>query len=244
VKRSELMHKMAAGRPLLSDHVRHWGLGTEKRFPLDTPDCVKIAAHEFDSQLDNMTTAQRLECARGICKRAADLSLIVDKSLAHKYAHLQISPHFHGFMDMRKEATAHLADSELDKLIKVADIFASKSDLNDRVKGLDKVAEALETFDRDHDLVGHWGHWFPDPAYTIFGPTMDANENIETVVKVADFEVRRQDLDTADWDRVEGKVPAEVVEGLKMASDRLAVFASLPAPEKEIIYQSLFTGRE
>lgn len=241
MKKTELLQKIASRRVKLADHVQHWGLPKERLFPLDSHDLVKAAALAFDDQVDNMTAGQRLVCARNICDRAEELGVsCIESTLAYKYAGADLSPHFYSFINLRKEASAHLADDELNRLIEVANFFQTKADVNDRVQGLDKVAWALEDFDRRHGLSGAWDENLPDPAYTTYGLTADPNEHLEFVVKVADFEVRAQDLDEADWSRVEGKLDPEIVDGVRTADDKLAVFASLPAPEKEVMYQSLF----
>jgi hypothetical protein len=241
VKKSELLSKLA-GAEKIADHVSVWALPKEQLFPLDTPGLVKMAADSFSSQVVNMTPPQLLVAARSICSRAQDEGIEIESSLAYKYAGARLSDHFESFLEQRKIATAHLHDQELDKLLKVAQIFNTESDLKERVKGLDKVAAALETFDREHGLAGHWGQWVPDPSYSTYGLTLDPDEVIDVVVKVADRTVKRRDFDEADWSLIEGKVDETVVDGLKAADDKLAAFDSLPAPEKEVIYQSLFPG--
>ena len=54
--------------------------------------------------------------------------------------------------------------------------------------------------------------------------------------------VRKRDFDDVDWSLIEGKVDEVVVDGLKSADDKLAAFESLPTPEREVVYQSLFTA--
>ena len=238
-----LLKKLAESRPKLADQVEHWALPKEKLFPIDTPDLVKTAARAFDNECQHMSPSQRLVAARGICARADELDVLgIESSLAYKYASSGLSPHFHDFVELRREATAHTVDEELDQLVKVAHVFSVKADINDRIKGLDKIASALEDFDRRHDLDGQWGLWFPDPGYSTYGLTLDPGQEVQFVVKVADYNVTQHDFDTVDWSRVDGKLEDEVIEGLRSAHDKLAVFASLPAPEKEIIFQSLFTG--
>jgi len=222
----------------IADLIEHWGLPKEQRFPLDTPSLVKFAAAAFEDQLSNMTPSQRLVCARNICKRASDLGVDVSALPVRKYAGSRLSPNFQAHLALRKEATAHLHDLELDKLLKVATIVDSKSDVNDRVSRLDKVAAALEDFDRRHEIDGLWGHWMPDPAFSTYG--LPGSQ--EAVVKIAEHRVSSRDLESADWSRVQGHLPDEVVDGLRSAEDKLAVFDSLPDPEKEIIFQSLFLG--
>lgn len=239
---AQLRQKLPS-RPKLAEHVQHWGLPKERLFPLDNVGLVKMAAEAFESQIENMTPSQRLVASRNICARAEELGVPgVESTLAYKYAGAQLSPHFSTFIALRKEASAHMADDELEKLVEVATIIDARSDVNNRIEGLDKVAAALEDFDRRHGLAGGWGYVVPDPSYTTFGLTVDPAEQVEFVVKVGGFQVRAQDFDDVDWSRVEGKLPAEVVEGMRDANDKLAVFASLPDPEKEIIYQSLFLG--
>lgn len=243
MKKTDLLQKIASRREKLADHVQSWGLPKERLFPLDSPDLVKAASVAFEDQVDNMNASQRLVCARNICHRAGELGVSgIESTMAYKYAGADLSPHFSSFINLRKEASAHIADEELNKLVEVANFFQTKADVNDRVEGLDKVAWALEDFDHRHGLSGHWDENLPDPSYTTYGLTADPNEQIELVVKVAGYDVRAQDLEGADWSRIEGKLSSEIVEGVKNADDKLAVFASLPDPEKEVIYQSLFTG--
>lgn len=241
MKKTQILQKLASKRVKLADHVQHWGLPKERLFPLDSPDLVKAASDAFEEQVENMTASQRLVCARNIYNRADELGVDgMESTMVYKYAGADLSDHFHSFIGLRKEASAHLADDELDKLVEVANFFQTKADVNNRVEGLDKVAWALEDFDRRHGLDGHWDENLPDPAYTIYGLTADPNEQVDLVVKVADFEVKAQDFDGVDWSRVEGKLAPEIVDGVRNADDKLAVFASLPAPEKEVMYQSLF----
>lgn len=242
MNKSALLKKMADKKASLADHVQHWGLPNEHVFPLDNTDLIKTAVHAFDHEIESMTSSQRLVAARNICGRAQELGVPVESSLAYKYASSQLSDYFHTFLALRKHATAHLHDADLDKLLKVAQIFSTKADINDRVKGLDKIAATLEDFDREHDLVGHWGNWFPDPSYSTYGLTESPDQEVALVVKVADgYNASAEDFESADWSRVQGKLPDEVVDGLKSADDKLAVFSSLPAPEREVVYQSLFT---
>jgi hypothetical protein len=241
VNTRDLLKKMESRRPKLAEHIDRWALPEERLFPLDTVEMLKMAANAFEHQAESMTPPQRLVCARNICGRAQELDVDIIPSLAYKYASSSLSAHFPSSLSLRKQATAHLADADLDKLLEVASIINTKPDIKDRVTGLDKVAWALEDFDRRHDLVGHWGHWFPDPAYSTYGLTADPGQRVERVSKVAGYTVCSGDFDGADWSRVEGKVEANVIEGLRTASDKLAVFDSLPTPEKELIYQSLFT---
>jgi hypothetical protein len=239
VKKSTLMQKLAGGRRPFSESVGYWGLPKERLFPLDTPEHVKTAAARFDTGADDMTPSQRLVCARRICKQARDMNVSVIGSRAFKYAGAELSPLFPQYLSLRKEATAHMADAELDKLLAVARAFDVQPNIDARVQGLDKVAAALEGFDFRHDLDGHWGAWIPDPAYSVYGLTHDPDERLEYVVKVADYEVRAGDFEGADWSLLDGKLEPEVVAGLRGADDQLSVFASLPDPHKAIIYQTL-----
>lgn len=238
MNKQELLQKLAAGT---APKFQVWALPKEQLFPLDTSDLVKTAAAAFDDEREHMTPAQRLVCARRIVDRASELGVSVTKSAAFKYAGSRLSPHFRQFMALRKEATCHLADDELDKLATVAEMFDSKNDVAVRVAGLDRVSAALEDFDKRHKLAGHWGAWMPDPAYSVFGPTVDISTPIVEVVKVAGaYDVDDTMLAGADWKKLEGRLEPEVVDGLQKADDKLAVFASLPEPHKEIVYQTLF----
>lgn len=236
VNKTEMMRKIA------SSGVERWGLPKERLFPLQTKDHVKTAAARFDSECENMTPSQRVACARNICARADEFGIDVGSSRAHKYASDRLSPLFRQWMEMRKEATCHLHDRDLDKIVKMAEVADAFSDVENRVGTLDKIASVIEQFDRDNSLRGHWGAWMPDPAYTVFGPVANADEDMRRVVKIGSYEVSAGALDDADMSRLDGKLEPEIVAGLRDADDRLAVFSSLPMPHKEIIYQNLFVN--
>lgn len=213
-----------------------WALPKEKLFPIDTPELVKTAAVFFDKQVDEMSGAQRLVAARHICERAGELGVHVESSLAYKYAGANISPFFAQFLALRKTASAHAADGDLDMLLELGRRLSSLTSVAHRVTGLDKVAILLEDFDRRHGLND-----VPDAAYSVYGQTADRDTRMALVVKVADREVRAEDLDNVDFEILRGKLEDEVVDGLKASgNDRLLVFASLPEPHREIVYQNLF----
>lgn len=215
---------------------KHWALPKEQLFPIDTPELVKTAAAAFDSQVDDMTEAQRLVCSRHICNRASDLGVRVESSLAFKYASSRLSPFFTQFLALRKRASAHAADGDLDRLAAVARNFDSRRDAGDRVAGLDKVAMLLADFDARHGLRD-----VPDAAYSVYGQTADRDERLRLTAKVAGRDVEARDLDGLDFEVLRGKLEDEVINGLSAAAgdERLAVFASLPEPCREIVYQNL-----
>lgn len=237
MNKSQLMAKLAG--PGVGEKIGHWALPKEQRFPIDTAGLLKMATVEFDIQ--PLSPCQRLVAARHMAARAEELGVRGwEKTSAFKYASSHLSPHFDAFVAMRKEAAAWACDEELDKLIKVAHILDAQVDINERVRSLDKIAHALEAFDREHELSDLWGHEIPDPAFTVFSPTVDIDDDLREVVKVGERHVSSDDLQAADWDRVSGHLPSEVIDGLRNADDKLAVYASLPAPEREIICQHLF----
>jgi hypothetical protein len=128
-------------------------------------------------------------------------------------------------------------------LAAAAEKLSSIKDVDARVIGLDKVAVALENFDRDHGLEGHWDNFFPDPAYSVYGQTLDRGERMVLAVKVAGHEIDSQMLESANWEGLRGRLDDSVIDGLRDAgSDRLAVFDSLPAPHKDVIVQALVSA--
>jgi hypothetical protein len=214
-----------------------WALPKERLFPIDTPELVKTAAEAFGDQADNMSSAQRLVCARHICERADELGVSVHSSMAYKYAGSHLNDHFPQFLAMRKESSAHADDQALDQLLAVARHFNSIGDVSRRVAGLDKVAMLLEDFDRRHGVDD-----VPDAAFSVYGLTVDRREPLRMVVKVAGIDVTSTDLEGVDFEVLRGKIEDSVVDGLSGVSgdDRLAVFSSLPEPHREIVYQTLF----
>lgn len=242
-KRHGVNHDWVTGKASVMKTAGIWALPAECRFPIDTAELVKTAAAAFEGQLENMEPAQRLVCARRVCERAAELGVHVESSLAYKYAGANLSPFFAQFLALRKEASCHLADSELDMLAAAASRLSLINDVNTRVKGLDKVAVALENFDRGHGLEGHWDNFFPDPAYSVYGQTLIRGERLTRAVKVAGYEVDSQMLESADWEGLRGRLDDSVINGLRDAgSDRLVVFDSLPSPHKDIIVQALVSA--
>lgn len=214
----------------------YFALPKEKLFPIDTGELVKTAAAFFDKQVDDMSSDQRLVAARHICHRADELGVHVESSLAYKYAGSNLSPFFAQFLALRKTASAHAADHDLDLLLDLGRHFGGLRDVAQRVTGLDKVAGLLDDFDRRHGVID-----VPDAAYSVYGPTVERDERLALVAKVAGREVTAGDLAGADFERLRGKLEDTVVDGLKSSGDeRLAVFASLPEPHREIVYQTLF----
>lgn len=139
--------------------IEHWGLPEHERFPLDTSGHVKTAAMKFpgyDADVD-----LRVTLARNMVKRAADLGVELDPKIA-ALANERLNPDFDSHIALRKADSAHMRDPELDYLKKLA--HEAKG-----VEQLMKVAQVLQTFDREHNLEGR----ITDPAVAVFGNHID-----------------------------------------------------------------------
>lgn len=236
VNSQEVLQKMASAVASPAESINSWGLPDQKVFPLDTDELARRSADEFGKQAGMLTTMDKLACARRI-NSAVD----GDAGMATKLAGDKLSPYFRTFISMRKHATANLHNGELNKLIEVADKLNQSSHPVLRQQGLDKVAAALDDFDRQHGIDVMWDEQFPNPAYSVYGTTLRMSEKVaaQETVKVASFEIVAGDLDSFNWDSLGGKLEPEVIDGIKSAEDKMAVFKSLPMPHREIITQSM-----
>ena len=149
-----LFDKLANAEP----NIEHWGLPEHQRFPLDTEGHVKTASERFPgSEAD---VGLRLELARSMVKRASDLGMSISTGIS-ALAGDRLNPDFDSHIAMRKADTAHMRDPELEQLRKIAHEAQG-------VAQLTKVAEVLQTFDREHNLEGN----ISDPAVAVFGESI------------------------------------------------------------------------
>jgi hypothetical protein len=235
VNSKEVLQKMASDIASPAQGIQKWALPEQEALPLDTPEFAARSAVEFDKQASKLSTKDKLAAARLI-------SDVIDgyAGMATKLAGDKLSPYFKAFISMRKTATANLFNEDLDNLIEVAEFLNENNHPALRRGGLDKVANALDDFDREHNLSVMWDEQFPNPAYTVFGTTLRMGEHpTEDRAKVASFDVGNTDFDGFNWDCLNGKLEEAVVEGMKSADDKMAVFKSLPMPHREIIAQEM-----
>lgn len=232
----EVLQKMASAAASPAESINSWGLPDQKVFPLDTPELAQRSADEFGKQAGKLATMDKIACARRI-----DNAIDGDAGMATKLSGDKLSPYFRTFIGMRKHATANLFNQDLDKLVEVADKLNQSDHPVLRQQGLDKVAAALDDFDREHNIHIMWDEEFPNPAYSVYGTTLRMSEKVATeeVVKVASFDVVADDLNSFNWDSLSGKLEAEVIDGIKSAEDKMVVFKSLPMPHREIITQNM-----
>jgi len=230
----KVLEKVAADIQSPAVHVSNWALPEQEALPLDSAEYTRRSDVEFGKQAHKIPAVEKLAAARRIDKALTSHGL-ERRGLATKMASDRLSPFFRAFISMRKEATAHLYDVDLDKLVKSADEIEKFAPVL-RVAGLDKVARALEAFDQHAGIVDH----VPDAAYSVYGSTLFPDEPlVEDRVKVASFDIGANDLEGVNWDAMPDSLEESVIEGMRTATDKLAVFRSLPMPHREIIAQSL-----
>jgi hypothetical protein len=237
VNNQEVLQKIASDLESPAASVERWALPEQKALPLDTPEFAARSAIEFDKQASRLTTMDKLACARRI-----DDAVDGYAGMATKIAGDKLSLYFRAFVSMRKTATANLYNQDLDNLIEVAEHLNQNPQPTLRQRGLDKVAAALDSFDRQHGIDIMWDEQFPNPAYSVYGTTLRMGEEpVEDLAKVASVGVSIDDLTGFNWDSLSGKLEPEIVDGMKSASaeDKMSVFKSLPMPHREIITQAM-----
>ena len=215
--------------------IRRWALPDQEALPLDTSDLAARSAVEFDKQAGKLGTMDKLACARLINDAVDGYA-----GMATKLAGDKLSSYFRAFISMRKTATANLFNGDLDKLVEAAEAINNGSQPILRRKGLDKVAAALDDFDREHGIDDMWDEQFPNPAYSVYGTTLRMSDHpVKDSIKVASLNVFEEDLAGVDWDTLNGRLEPEIVDAMKLADDKMVIFKSLPMPHREIITQAM-----
>lgn len=239
MKASNIIEKIASENRPVSETVSSWGLPEQKVFPLDDKDLTARSAEAFETESTKLASLDKLACARRI-KEAADGQGLRLRGLAAKLAGAELSPYFTSFMRMRNNASAGQFGEKIAEL-KDAGLRASViSSVHARQVALDKLAADIEALDVEANMVDMVDHHFPNAAYTVYGPTLYQGQELpEPSVKVASYDIVESDLEDADWSRLDGKIEAGIIEGIKDSDDKLQIFSSLPNPHKEIIVQSI-----
>jgi hypothetical protein len=239
MKASDVLEKIASDNKPASAGISQWGLPEQEVFPLDTQELVKLSAQAFEHEAGKLTSMDKIACARRINSAAGKHGLNL-RGMAAKLACDSLSPYFPNFMRMRNIATT---GEHGEKLAQLSDQGLRASVIPNaemRKIALDKLVTEIEAMDKEAGIDIMADEKFPNPAYTVYGPTLYMSKDLdEPSVKVANYEVVAGDLDGADWSRLDGKIDQGIVDGLRESDDKLQVFSSLPAPHREIIAQSI-----
>jgi hypothetical protein len=199
------------------------------RFPLHTPEMVKDAVRFFEESGADMAPKYRHELASNIVKNAAGHGVYVDNQAIRGYASESYSGNLCANLEARRAILPDGVQKEAAKAL---------SDLLDYSEKLypHEFAEALEVFDKKAGLDKHWGRSIKDPYLSTFEATKTAEWSCRLGQdQLSEDQLRKFALKHLDC--LNGFVGQNVINALK--GDPVAIFDSLPRPEKEIIFAKI-----
>lgn len=206
---------------------KHYALG--KSYPIDTLAQVKCACEYFEEHVGNLAPKDRREFAKNASARAADLKVKIHAgSMMAKYA----GSAFGALIDCARAERLSLLSGDSDAKKALDHLFEKRSSWKP-----DEFAAELEKFDVANKL---------DRYYDRQRGVRDAfRSTFETIKTAGSVKVGNKVITHA---QLQGLASSEVLKRTfdtdfcrEYASDPVAVFNSLPTPEKVII-SSLIEG--
>jgi hypothetical protein len=216
---------------LEAQHALEQADGT-KLYKLSNADDAATAARYFDTHKHAFEPRERREFAVKTAAALDKAGLPETENIA-SYSGEDYSPHLQGYMDVRYAWIVNMDDPDaIEHFHKVA---AAKGTVDPET-----FAQNLERFDRDVGLDAAWDTHIPDPWFSTFfhrpGMTKTAAKESKGVHRVGIDSVLDRDiihLATNYCGAIEKALGAKVAQSMK--KEPVAVFNSLPAPQKKVI---------
>jgi len=206
--------------------IIHWGLPKERLYPLENKADIDTALEKFASNYSSMTPEQRVTLARVTVQRANELQVGVDlSSPLMKYAHTTLSPHFDIGIKIRNDfVTEQSSKRTLTKIALEAKKTAATSDSSERIRGLDKLAAVIKLFDIKHGLHQHWDSRIPDPAFTVFSPSVNIEDHFVDEPRLMKTASKKF---SHDVEKLRGYFDDEFVDSLRQDPEKIASLTDL-----------------
>ncbi|MEN6550226.1 MAG: hypothetical protein ABFE07_29630 [Armatimonadia bacterium] len=200
---------------------QHFALGTS--YVIDTPAQVKTACAYFEEHVGNLAPRDRREFAKNAAARAGELKVKVPSgAMLHKYA----GEGFGSLVDSARLERSALLAGDRDALKALEHLFEKRSSWKP-----EEFAAQLEKFDLANHLDRYWGrHNGVRDAYR------STFEGIKTagVVKVGGRTVTHAQIHAlAGSEKLKANFTPDFCA--EYAKDPVAVFNSMPAPEKTVL---------
>ena len=199
------------------------------RFPLHSAELIKNAMRFFEENRSGMAPKYRHELASNIVKNAARHGVYINSDVIRGYASEAYSPHLEANLEARRAVLPEGAQKEGAQTLR---------SLLDHAEKLypHEFAEALENFDKKAGLVAYWDRSIKDPYLSTFEATKTAEWSCRLGQdKLSEGQLRKFALEHLD--SLSGFVGQNVISALR--NDPVAIFDSLPRPEKEIIFAKI-----
>jgi len=209
--------------------AQYYAVPSQRRYPLDGYDQVKMASAYFDEWWKSMEPAMRWEYAQNLTKRASALSIPVSE-LAEHYGGSRANPtQIKIALDARRTSLTDEGRQEM--LDKIASVQHRLDDMT--------LVAVLTEFDKMAGLEEHWGGDVPDPYFSVFTKTANVDKakvpGDETLVegnesiparKMVEFVQRHHEL-------LKEKFGDEISS--EFVKDPLGIYKSLPRDQKLIL---------
>lgn len=194
-----------------------------RKYAMPDANHVKVAAAYFDRYAESFPPEHRRNFATAVARRADELGVdVTDSGLLTKWASEELNPWIGDHLEQRK-ALLPRNEAAHDALCKLAELLSDSSP--------DDVAKALSKFDEATGISRHYDHALADPYASSVGKvasawSADVDGRIITEKDLTDDGVQK---------KLAGYLGSSFAK--QMQDDPVAVFESLPAPEKQLVKQ-------
>lgn len=216
--------------------AQYYAVPSQRRYPMDGYDQVKMAAAYFDEHWKEMPPSMRREYAANLVKRAGALSVPTSDTAKEYGGDRAGSTHIKVAFDARRMAITDEAQMEvLDKLASAAHMMDG-----------DSLATCLAEFDRMACIDYLWGGDVPDPYRSVFTKTAEAQEGEtapdESIIIGNEYITARDlvEFSKLRQQMVKDRFGDEFAE--EFTKDPRAIFDSLPRDQKLVIMRMANTS--
>lgn len=227
--------------------AQYYALPSQKKYPMDGYDQVKVAVAYFDEWQHEMPPAMRREFALNMVKRAEVLGIHPSDLACHyggsRAGLTQIKVAFDARRSVLRSGMDSLDGEPSDTTsLEVLEKLASGMQL----MNADALAACLTEFDRMTGLDAHWGNDVPDPYYSVFAKTAQEQESEtdaeESIIVGNEYITKRQlvEFSKLRQQMMKDRFGDEIA--LEFTKDPTGVFNSLPRDQKLVIMRMANTS--
>lgn len=216
----------------------------EGKYPIETADQVKAAAAFFDENIKRFAPVDRVDIAHNLEKRAFDLGVDLGLEWVPNYSRMMkknasYSPDFEQNVELRKQAcvTGRIKVKCDGKEVVASKLLEKLAAQKEEVTPLNMVS-ALAEFDKMANLEYHYDGRLMDPVFTVYGSLNDPQYDFVKLAEgLTDYDLKKAVVKKQVMTKLASTFGAEFVKDFK--NNPVEVFDSMPAPEKELIVNTI-----
>ena len=213
----------------------HYALPEKSKYPLETEEQIKLANDYFGKYIDRFHPVERATIAGNIEKRASAMGMYLDSGWVQNYARrTEYSPDFDLHMKMRKEACAgQKIEFKGAGIVDACELLDKLASHKDQYKPKDMIY-ALAQFDKAAGLESKYDHHMRDPIFTVFGSASRPGFDMKKLATgISETELKKAASNESFIKKIASAFGENFSRDFK--GDPIALFQSMPAPEKELI---------